>query len=59
MQGFYCRDAGPNCDARFAASHKDDLMRQVAQHVKEVHKVERPTQTIMSYLATTVREEGR
>ncbi|MGH3980687.1 MAG: DUF1059 domain-containing protein [Pseudonocardiaceae bacterium] len=48
----------PVCDGHLTASNQDDLMRQVAQHVRDVHKVEKPTQTILSYLASTVRDEA-
>lgn len=30
-----------------------DLMRQVAEHLREVHNVDNPTQTLMSYLDAT------
>lgn len=34
-------------------------MRQVDQHVREMHNVDTPTETIMSFLATTVRDDAR
>ncbi len=54
MQEFRCDS--PSCDGQLTASDTHDLMRQVEQHVKDVHKVEKPTQTILSYLASTVSE---
>lgn len=55
MAEFRCKDAGAACDARLWAPDKEELMRQVARHWKEVHRVEKPTQTIMSYLERMVR----
>lgn len=54
MQEFRCDS--PSCDSYLTASEKHDLMRQVEQHVKDVHKVRNPSQTILSYLASTVSE---
>ncbi len=54
MQEFRCDS--PSCDSHLTASDKQDLMVQVEQHVKDVHKVENPTQTILSYLASTVTD---
>lgn len=54
MQEFRCDS--PSCDSYLTASDKHELMRRVEQHVKDVHKVEKPTQTILSYLASTVGE---
>jgi predicted small metal-binding protein len=39
--------------SQFTASNKDDLMRQVAEHVKDVHNVNRATESLMSYLEST------
>lgn len=52
MPEFRCDS--PACDGHLTASDEHDLMRQVEEHVKDVHKVEKPTQTILSYLASTV-----
>ena len=41
----------------FAAT-KDELLRKVAQHLATVHRVDPPTRTIMSYVATKIRYEG-
>ncbi|MQA13927.1 MAG: DUF1059 domain-containing protein [Pseudonocardiaceae bacterium] len=56
MQEFHCDS--PACASHLTASTKDELMRQVEQHVKDVHNVDNPTQTILSYLASTVRDEA-
>jgi predicted small metal-binding protein len=41
------------CFSQFTAFNKDDLMRQVAEHVKDVHNVNRATESLMSYLEST------
>lgn len=46
----------PACRGYLTASDKHDLMRQVEQHLKDAHKVEKPSQTMLSYLASTARE---
>lgn len=59
MPVFQCRHAaGAECDAELTASDKNDLMHQVSQHLKEAHNIKKPTQTIMNYLATTVRDDA-
>jgi predicted small metal-binding protein len=44
------------CGSRFTSSDKDALMRQVADHLKEAHAVQTPTQTLMGYLETSCVE---
>jgi predicted small metal-binding protein len=41
------------CSSQFAASDKDYLMRQVADHLKQVHNVHTATQTLLGYLEAT------
>lgn len=41
------------CSSQVTSSNKDDLMRQVAEHVKESHNLQTATQTILGYLETT------
>jgi predicted small metal-binding protein len=41
------------CFSRFTSSNKDDLMRQVAEHLKDAHSVDKATQTLLSYLEST------
>jgi predicted small metal-binding protein len=48
MQLFQC--GHEECGSQFAAPNKDDLMRQVAQHLKDAHNVDRVTQTLLGYL---------
>lgn len=57
MPQFQC--ASPVCKSRFSAPTKDQLMSQVAEHVRTVHQIPVPTQSILSYLeATSVTEDG-
>ena len=41
------------CLSQFSSPNKDDLMRQVADHLREVHNVEKATQTLLRYLEST------
>lgn len=51
MQEFRC--GHQECGSRLTATSNDELKRLMAQHLKEVHDVDRPTQTLMNYLETT------
>jgi predicted small metal-binding protein len=51
MHQFQC--GHEECGSQFTASNKDDLMAQVAQHLKDVHNVNHATQTLMGYLEST------
>lgn len=45
-----CADVGADtCKARFTAETREELVRQVAKHLREVHNVSTPTQTFMTY----------
>ena len=57
MPEFVCSNAGASCDAVLTAPNRNDLMYEVSRHLKEAHNIKKPTQTIMNYLATTVRGE--
>jgi predicted small metal-binding protein len=41
------------CFSQYTASNKDDLMRQVEEHLKDSHDVNTATQTLMDYLEAT------
>lgn len=51
MHEFRC--AHQECGSQLAASDKYYLMRQVAEHLKDAHKVDRATETLMTYLEAT------
>jgi predicted small metal-binding protein len=51
MHQFTC--GHQECSSQFTASDKDYLMRQVANHLKEDHNVQKATQTLLGYLETT------
>ncbi len=51
MHQFQC--GHEECGSQFTAADKDALMAQVAQHLKDTHAVDNPTQTLMGYLEST------
>jgi len=51
MHEFQCGHL--ECGSQFTAADKDHLMQQVAQHLKDAHNVQQPTETLMTYLETT------
>lgn len=54
---FRCSDVGAACGGQATATTKDDLVRQIKQHLREVHNVE-PNETLVSYLETAIRSGG-
>jgi predicted small metal-binding protein len=54
-----CADAGTVCPGVVQAFTREELHRQLANHLNREHRVRTPTQTIMHYmagLAETVEE---
>ncbi|MCU1609814.1 MAG: hypothetical protein QOH09_3959 [Pseudonocardiales bacterium] len=51
MHQFQC--GHQECGSQYTAANKDDLMSQVAQHLKDAHNVDKATQTLMGYLEST------
>jgi predicted small metal-binding protein len=51
MHEFQC--AHEECRSEFTESDRDDLMRRIADHLREAHNVDRATGTLMSYLEAT------
>ena len=51
MPEFQC--GSPVCHSRFTAPTKDELMRQVAEHVRTKHDIPVPTKSILGYLEAT------
>jgi predicted small metal-binding protein len=51
MYQFQC--GHQECFSQYTSSNKEDLMRQVAEHLKEAHNVQTATQTLMGYLEET------
>jgi predicted small metal-binding protein len=41
------------CNSRLTASDRQYLMRQVAEHLKDAHQVDRATETLLTYLEST------
>lgn len=55
MKEFQC--GSPECSTQFTATDREELLREIAEHVKKKHKVATPTETLVSYLeATAVRD---
>lgn len=47
-----CSNVGADsCNGRFTAGTEDELLRKVADHLREKHAVKTPSQTIMNYIA--------
>jgi predicted small metal-binding protein len=53
---FRCSDIGADtCKKHFVAPTWEELMGQVAEHLRIVHRVKTPTQTLMTYIAKKVK----
>lgn len=53
---FKCADIGADtCSKRFVAETHEELMEQVSEHLKAVHRVKTPTQTLMTYISKKVK----
>lgn len=47
-----CADVGADtCQAHFEAESKSELIRKVAKHLRQVHKVDPPNQTFLTHYA--------
>ncbi len=55
MYEFQC--GSPVCHSRLSASSKDELMREVTEHVRSAHHIPVPTKSIMGYLEATAVTE--
>lgn len=55
MHEFQC--GSPVCNSRFTAPSKDELMREVTRHVQQVHRIPKPTKSILGYLEATAVTE--
>ena len=60
MEEIRCVDLGveDTCSGHLVANSKEELMRALADHLRQVHNIE-PTQTLMSYAETEVRSSSR
>jgi predicted small metal-binding protein len=57
MPDFQC--GSPVCHSKFSAKSKDELMAQVAEHVRSVHNIPVVPTSILQYLeANAVTEDG-
>lgn len=55
MYEFAC--GSPVCHSRFSAPTKDELMREVSDHVRAKHHIPVPTKSILGYLEATAVTE--
>jgi predicted small metal-binding protein len=56
MMQLVCADAGTVCPAVLSAHTRDEMMRQLADHLRRDHNVRAPNKTIMNYMASLARE---
>jgi predicted small metal-binding protein len=47
----------PVCEGRLASSDKEELMRELAEHLRTVHRIEVPSKSILGYLEATALTE--
>jgi predicted small metal-binding protein len=52
-----CRDVGFDCDGVVKAENEDQLMKQVAEHARDVHNVNEVTPELVQKVRQAVREE--
>lgn len=53
---FACRDVGAECSGVFKAEQPDALVKQVATHLTDQHKLQRIPQSLVNLALTVVRE---
>jgi predicted small metal-binding protein len=51
MYEFAC--GSPVCETRFTSRDKEELRREVAEHVRTAHRIKVPTTSILDYLEST------
>ena len=55
MYEFHC--GSPVCHGRFTSRDKEELMKQVTEHVRTTHRIAAPTASILGYLESTAVTE--
>jgi predicted small metal-binding protein len=55
MYEFQC--GSPVCHSQFKAGDKEELKRQMAEHVRTAHRIPAPTASILDYLVATAVTE--
>ena len=56
----YCKDAGAvSCGGHVKAETEDEFKQKVVEHLKAKHGVDTPNDTLMDYLMSARREEGK
>lgn len=55
MPSFKCRDSGVNCDFKVEASTLDELLAKIAEHAKNVHKMETISPELMAKVKAAIK----
>ena len=53
---FGCSPAGSACNWKARGATEEEVMAKVAEHARTKHEVAAPTETIMRYLKSTLRQ---
>ena len=53
---FGCRAAGSACDWKARGATEEEVLRKVVDHARRKHHVTTATDTIVSYLRSTLRQ---
>ncbi len=53
---FGCRTAGSACDWKARGATEEEVLAKVAEHARRKHKVQAATDTLVSYLRSTLRQ---
>jgi predicted small metal-binding protein len=59
MKSLHCADLGSSCDFVARAETEDDLMRQVADHAKNVHGMNEIAPEMKEKVKGAIRDEQR
>ena len=52
-----CRDAGADCDFEARGATEEDILRQVAEHVKKDHGMTEISPDLLAKVKAAIREE--
>lgn len=52
-----CRDLGFDCDGVVRAATEEEVLRQVAEHARTVHKLETISEEVVAKVRSVMRDE--
>lgn len=52
-----CRDVGFDCEGVIRADSEDEVMRQAAEHVRDVHGLDQITPEVAEQVRAQIRDE--